>query len=270
MSRYFMYVAYDGSAYHGWQSQPNGTSVQEIVEKSLSTLLRCPVGVTAAGRTDAGVNATNMPVHFDYNGVLPIPSSAPCGTTAEQQLLYKMNRILPRDISVNKIVRVRDDAHARFSAVKRTYYYYVALKKNPFLAKYHLRLTFSVDFGIMNEAAAMLLGTHDFDCFAKAHPDVKTSICTVTRAQWVKISGDVWRLEISADRFLRNMVRAVVGTLLDIGRGKTKPSDLEDILASRNRSRAGESVDGNALFLEEVEYPADIFRIPDNEHQTLN
>ncbi len=270
MSRYFMYVAYDGSAYHGWQSQPNGTSVQEVVEKSLSTLLRCNISVTAAGRTDAGVNASNMPVHFDFNEKLPLPCSAPCGTTAEQQLLYKMNRILPRDISVNNIVRVRNDAHARFSAVKRTYYYYVALKKSPFLTKYHLRLTFHVDFRLMNEAAAMLLGTHDFDCFAKAHPDVKTSICTVSGAQWVKINEDVWRFEISADRFLRNMVRAVVGTMLDIGRGKTKTSELEEILASRNRSRAGESVDGNALFLEKVEYPADVFCVSDNENQILS
>lgn len=259
MSRYFMYISYDGSAYHGWQTQPNGTSVQETVEKCLSVLLGYPTAITAAGRTDAGVNATDMPAHFDVPEELPLTGNNSFDNTPEQQLCYKLNRILPRDISVNKVQRVRGDAHARFSAVKRTYFYYVALRKNPFLAKYHLRLTCPVDFGLMNRAAAMLIGTRDFDCFAKAHPDVKTSVCTVSYAQWTEVREDVWRFEISADRFLRNMVRAIVGTLLDVGRGKTGLDDIEKILASKNRCRAGESVDGKALFLEKVEYPGDIF-----------
>lgn len=259
MNRYFIYISYDGGAYHGWQVQPNGISVQEVLEKSLSTLLGKPTAVTAAGRTDAGVNAASMPVHFDTDGELPAPSGKHPGETAEQHLAYKLNRILPRDIAVGKIVKVRSDAHARFSATMRTYHYYVTLRKNPFLTKYHLRLTYPVNFRLMNEAAAMLLGLHDFDCFAKAHPDVKTSFCTVTKAQWVEIADGEWRFEISADRFLRNMVRAVVGTLLDIGRGKTGIDELRGILDSRNRSRAGESVKGEALFLESVDYPEDIF-----------
>lgn len=259
MKRYFIYLSYDGSKYHGWQIQPNGISVQEVLEKSLTTLLGKQTSVTAAGRTDAGVNASSMPVHFDADEELPMPNKKHPGETPEQHLAYKLNRILPRDIAVNKIVKVNNDAHARFSATKRTYYYYVTLRKNPFLTQYHLRLTYPVNFNLMNEAAKMLLGQHDFDCFAKAHPDVKTSFCTVYKAQWVEISKDEWRFEISADRFLRNMVRAIVGTLLDIGRGKVSINELHEIINSRNRSRAGESVKGEALFLESVEYPEEIF-----------
>lgn len=259
MSRYFLYIAYDGSPYHGWQRQPNGTSVQEVLEKCLSTLLRRDISVTAAGRTDAGVNAAMMPVHFDFDE-LPTPKNRP--QTAEEFLCYKLNRILPRSISANKIVKVSPDAHARFSATRRTYHYYVSLSKNPFRTRYHTFLPYHVDFEMMNKAAAMLPGTRDFDCFAKAHPDVKTSICTVTRAEWIKISDDEWRFEISADRFLRNMVRAIVGTMLDIGRGRTKIEELQQILESRSRSAAGESVPGEALFLYSVEYPDEIFDIP--------
>ena len=185
MKRYFIYLSYDGSKYHGWQIQPNGISVQEVLEKSLTTLLGKQTSVTAAGRTDAGVNASSMPIHFDTDEELPMPNKKHPGETPEQHLAYKLNRILPRDIAVNKIVKVNNDAHARFSATKRTYYYYVTLRKNPFLTQYHLRLTYPVNFNLMNEAAKMLLGRHDFDCFAKAHPDVKTSFCTVDKAQWV-------------------------------------------------------------------------------------
>ncbi len=264
MSRYFLYLSYDGSRYHGWQVQPNGISVQEVVERSLSTLLGQDIGITAAGRTDAGVNATVMPVHFDFDDNLPMLGTAPNGETAAHQLCYKLNRILPRDISANGIAMVRSDAHARFSAVSRTYHYHVALRKNPFLTRYHLLLPFGVDFALMNTAAKLLLGTHDFDCFAKAHPDVKTSICTITEARWVQDSDDDWHFEITADRFLRNMVRATVGTLLDVGRGRTDIAALREILESRNRCRAGESVKGEALFLERVEYPTGIFLSPVN------
>lgn len=260
MARYFAYLSYDGANYHGWQVQPNGNSVQAVVEKSLSLLLRCQTTVTAAGRTDAGVNAEVMPAHFDVCGELPFVGSPRMAgrITAERQLCHKLNSILPRDIAVDKIVRVRDDAHARFSAIRRTYKYFVSLKKNPF-GIYSHRVLVPVDFGLMNEAAALLLGTHDFDCFAKAHPDVKTSICTVSHARWERAGDELWCFEISADRFLRNMVRAVVGTLLEVGCGKRAVSQMLAIMESRNRSLAGESVPGKALFLANVEYPGDIF-----------
>lgn len=260
MARYFVYLSYDGANYHGWQVQPNGESVQAVVERSLSLLLRSRIAVTAAGRTDAGVNAEKMPVHFDVSGDLPFIGSAKIGVnrTAEQQLCYKLNSILPRDIAVKKIVRVKDCAHARFSATRRTYKYYVCLKKNPFRI-YSYRVLVPINFDLMNEAASLLLGTHDFDCFAKAHPDVKTSICTVSHARWELVGDELWCFEISADRFLRNMVRAIVGTLLEIGCGKKDVSQIAPIIVSRNRSLAGESVPGKALFLTNVEYPDEIF-----------
>lgn len=260
MARYFAYLSYDGANYHGWQVQPNGESVQAVVERALSLLLRSCITVTAAGRTDAGVNAEIMPVHFDVSGELPFIGRAKVGANciAEQQLCYKLNSILPRDIAVKKIVRVKDSAHARFSAIRRTYRYFVSLKKDPFRI-YSYRVLMPINFDLMNEAATLLLGTHDFDCFAKAHPDVKTSICTVYHARWEQVGDELWCFEISADRFLRNMVRAVVGTLLEIGCGKKDVSLLIPIMESRNRSLAGESVPGKALFLTNVEYPDEIF-----------
>lgn len=255
-----MFLSYDGAAYHGWQTQPNGVSVQEVVEKCLSVILRQDnIKVTAAGRTDAGVNAIMMPVHFDINGKLPNLGNQAAKHTPEEELQYKLNSFLPQSIAVNKIVAVKNDAHARFSAVSRTYYYNIAVTKKPFLSKYSLYVPYKIDIDAMNTAAAKLLGKHDFDCFAKAHPDVKSSICNVTHAAWKDNHDGTLRFEITADRFLRNMVRAIVGTLLDIGRGKINVNDLGDILESKNRCRAGESVDGKALFLANVVYPEDIF-----------
>lgn len=246
--RYFIYLSYDGTNYHGWQIQPNAISVQQCLNESLSTLLRQNIEVTGAGRTDAGVHAHLMVAHFD--------------TEAEVDtdwLVFKLNRLLPPDISVSNIVRVRDHAHARFDAKARTYHYWVYTKKNPFRRAYAARITFPLDFEKMNQAAALLLDVSDFTSFSKLHTDTKTNICRVTHAEWTQVEDDLWRFEITADRFLRNMVRAVVGTLVEVGRGRLSLDDFKDVIASKNRCAAGDSMPGNALSLVDIRYEEDIF-----------
>lgn len=258
MQRYFITLAYDGTHYHGWQRQPNGISVQETLEKALSTLLRIPVAVTGAGRTDAGVHARTMVAHFDYEG-----------EADGIQLAYKLNRLLPRDVSVFGIEPVDSGLHARFSAVSRTYHYYVHTRKSPFLRHYSCEMRYPLDFHRMNEAAKYLIGEKDFKCFCKAGADVNTTICNLTEARWIPVTGmpsserpqnveageGEWCFVISANRFLRNMVRAVVGTLVDVGRGKLTVEDFRRIVDGGTRSDAGESMPGNALFLWRVDYP---------------
>ena len=244
MNRYFVTFAYDGTNYHGWQIQPNGNSVQEELQHAMSTILRCPIEVVGAGRTDAGVHARRMTAHFEYAGELDC-----C------QLAYKLNRLLPRDISVYDVRHVEPDMHARFSATLRTYHYYVHTHKDPFLRHYSCELHYSLDFGLMNEAASHLLHVDDFGAFCKAHVDVKTTLCRVTEAEWVCDGEGSWHFRISANRFLRNMVRAVVGTLIEVGRHRMTLDEFDSVVASGSRSNAGESMPGNALFLEDVKYP---------------
>ena len=243
MQRYFIYLSYDGTAYHGWQIQPNGNSVQEEMQRALSTLLRREIEIVGAGRTDAGVHARVMVAHFDS------ATDIDC-----RQLAYKLNRLLPRDIAVDRVAPVEEGMHARFSARKRTYHYYVHLHKNPFCRSYSCQLHYELDFGLMNRAAAHLLECSDFAAFCKVHTDVKTTICRVTEARWVDDGDGCWHFVISADRFLRNMVRAVVGTLIDVGRHRLTIEQFKAVVAGKNRSNAGESMPGNALFLENVEY----------------
>lgn len=245
MKRFFISISYDGTAYHGWQVQPNGHSVQAELQRCLSTLLREEIAVTGAGRTDAGVHARCMVAHFDFEQ--PID---------EGQLTYKLNRILPRDISVQKVWEVPNDLHARFSAVSRTYHYYIHTQKDPFLRSYSCELYYSLDFAKMNEAAACLLQYEDFGAFCKSHADVKTTLCQVTQARWVQQSSYSWYFEISANRFLRNMVRAVVGTLIDVGRGRLTVDDFCKVVEGKKRTDAGESMPAHALFLEDVSYGA--------------
>ena len=209
MQRYFVYFKYDGTAYHGWQVQPNAVSVQEKLQDALSTLLREEIQVVGAGRTDTGVHARMMVAHFDTDKDVDGP-----------QLVYKLNRLLPRDISADKVIPVSQDMHARFSARSRTYHYYVHQHKDPFLRHYSCELFYDLDFEKMNEAAAMLLEYDDFAAFCKSNTDVKTTLCDVTEARWVKDGEYSWHFVITANRFLRNMVRAVVGTLVDVGRGR--------------------------------------------------
>ena len=241
--RYFIRLAYDGTSYHGWQIQPNAITVQGELERCLSTILRRPVSIVGAGRTDTGVHARMMYAHFD----VPIEID-------RHQTAYHLNRILPPDIAVYEIEHVADDMHARFSAKSRTYRYYIHTHKTPFCRHYSLETHYRLDFDIMNLAASHLLETHDFAAFCKAGSDVKTTICHVFRASWVEQSRGEWYFEITADRFLRNMVRAVVGTLVDVGRGRLSLEEFKAIIESCSRSNARESMPPQALFLEDITY----------------
>lgn len=241
--RYFVWFGYDGAAYHGWQIQPNGNSVQEELQKGLSTLLREEISVTGAGRTDAGVHARVMVAHFDTEKTLDC-----------RQLAYKLNRLLPQDIAVDRVEQVSDDLHARFSATSRTYHYYIHTRKDPFRRAYSCEMHYDLDFAKMNEAGRILTTYEDFGAFCKAHSDVKTTLCQVTKAEWIQTSDSSWYFEITANRFLRNMVRAVVGTLIDVGRGRLSIDDFKKVIEGKQRSEAGESMPANALFLEEIVY----------------
>lgn len=248
MPRYFIYLSYDGCNYHGWQIQPNAPTVQETIEKALTLLMRHPVSITGAGRTDSGVNASQMVAHVDF----PEPIDT-------QQTTYRLNKMLPPDIAIDKIVEVQTDAHARFDATSRRYRYYISTAKEPFSRRYSCRVMGDIDFEAMNNAAATLLHYTDFTSFSKLHTDTKTNNCKVTSAQWQQVSPTQWVFEIEADRFLRNMVRAIVGTLLMVGRGKITLERFKEIIEKKERSEAGDSAMGQALFLEEVKYPEEIF-----------
>ncbi|MDR1746890.1 MAG: tRNA pseudouridine(38-40) synthase TruA [Tannerella sp.] len=249
MNRYFTYITYDGTRYCGWQRQPNGLSVQQELEEALATALQQPVPVVGAGRTDAGVHAVGMAAHFD----LPEPA----GDLPE--LAEKLNRLLPCDIAVRNIAAVRDDAHARFDALARTYKYYVSSVKNPFNRAWVCRMQLrNMDFGRMNEACLALYEYTDFTSFSKLHTDVKTNNCRIQHAEWTQ-EGDVWVFTITADRFLRNMVRAIVGTLLEIGRGKRTVDEFRQLIEAKDRCRAGTSASACGLSLVAIDYPDELF-----------
>ena len=245
--RYFITFSYDGGRYHGWQIQPSGDSVQARLQWALSLLLRREIVVTGAGRTDAGVHARMMIAHFDLTDLqIDCP-----------QLVYKLNRLLPFDISVSHITPVADTLHARFSATSRMYRYYVHTAKNPFLRNTSCELHYALDFNKMNEAARVLLEYDDFGAFCKSHADVKTTLCHVMTAEWHQVDATSWYFEIRANRFLRNMVRAVVGTLIDVGRGRVTIDGLRRIIEGKQRTAAGESMPAHALFLEDITYDAE-------------
>ena len=307
--RYFLCLSYDGSAFCGWQIQPSSPSVQACLEAALSRLLGAPVAVTGAGRTDTGVHAVNYVAHFDWDAPLPFEAS---------DFIYKLNAILPHGIAIQKICEVAPEMHARFSATRREYTYFIHRQKDPFLRSYSWYCGYpNLDFDAMNEACRHLLGTHDFSCFEKTGGDNKTSICTVSTAFWAPytpthiqlmqpegegpetafaslrplpppnpsaikqacspkspsagpsllqdrgwtwVSGpspsgqNYWYFRIAADRFLRNMVRATVGSLIEVGRGKHSPEWIAELIAGGTRGDAGESVPGHALFLNKVSY----------------
>ena len=247
--RYFIYLAYDGTNYHGWQIQPNGISVQECLMKALATFLRREIEVIGAGRTDAGVHATLMVAHFDFEG----------DALDVELVADKLNRLLPPDISVYQVRRVKSDAHARFDATARTYKYYITTSKNPFNRQYRCRIHGNLDFKRMNEAAQELFGYSDFTSVSKLHTDVRTNICRITMAEWTQVDEVTWVFTIRADRFLRNMVRAIVGTLLEVGRGKMTVRDFKQVIELQDRGKAGTSAPGQALFLVNVEYPENLF-----------
>lgn len=246
--RYFIYFSYNGAAYVGWQMQPNGLSVQEVMQKAFSTVLRDEIEIVAAGRTDAGVHAKRMVAHADMD-ISPFSPS---------DLIGKMNSFLPDDIAVSNILEVKPDAHARFDAVSRRYEYHLITEKNVFLNEYAMRVFHPLDFEAMNRAAETLFSYIDFTSFSKLHTDVKTNNCKIIHAQWT-FEKDRWVFTIEANRFLRNMVRAIVGTLLEVGRGKMSVEEFKQVIEAKNRCKAGISVPGKGLYLVNVEYPKDIF-----------
>ncbi len=259
--RYCITFSYDGAPFSGYQVQTSAPSVQEALQKSLSTLLREDIQVTGAGRTDSKVNAVRYVAHFDFEGD---------GLT--ESFVYKINAILPREITVHEVMCVSGDFHARFSARCRTYKYFLHRGKDPFAARFSYRCPYTLDVEKMNRAAAMIVGKGDFSCFEKTGGNNATSICTVYEAHWDRYTpthvgeldfpcteGDYLVFTISADRFLRNMVRSVVGTLMDIGRGRHDESWISEVLSSHDRSHAGESVPGHALFLCGIRYPEELY-----------
>ena len=253
--RYFIELSYDGTAYHGWQVQPNGVSVQGTLQQALSTLLRTDVPITGAGRTDTGVHAAMMVAHFDIDKLPATPvKEGDEQQSAMDYMVYRLNGMLPRDIAIHRIYPVADDMHARFSAIARTYYYYVHTRKSPFLNNYSWRLVHEPDFEAMNRAAATLFDYTDFTSFSKVNTDTKTNICRIMRAEWVQMGPFEWRFEIQADRFLRNMVRAIVGTLMEVGRGTLTLEGFRQVIEQKDRCAAGDSVPARGLFLQEVKY----------------
>ena len=250
--RYFIRFAYDGTAFHGSQRQPNGITVQETMEQALAMIFREEIPLTFAGRTDAGVHAREMYAHFDHaNCQLPIAN--------RQNLLFRLNGILPDSIAIFDIYPVTDDAHARFSAVRRTYEYHIVDHKDPFLCTQATRVRPGLDFAAMNEAAQLLIGKQDFASFCRTNTDVKTTICDLTQAEWRELGNGHAVFTIAADRFLRNMVRAVVGTLFEVGRGKMTKEQFAEVIAQHNRCAAGDSAPAEGLYLTKVEYPKELF-----------
>ena len=292
--RYFIYLSYDGARYHGWQIQPNANSVQAELTRAVSIINGCNTEVVGAGRTDTGVNARMMVAHFDSDLILDIETA------------IRINRILPQDIAVQKICRVSDEAHARFSATSRTYQYFIHTDRDPFNRNYSFHITFPISIEKMNEAASRLFNYTDFTSFSKLHTDTKTNNCTIMQAHWDIYRGsrvqefnhselsepsefsefsefsklselsELSKLSklskpfdsegtpnqmvftIQADRFLRNMVRAIVGTLIDVGRGQITVDEFCKIIEKKDRCSAGMSVPGNALFLTDIQYPPHI------------
>lgn len=244
--RYFIEIAYNGAQYCGWQIQPNASTVQEVLQKKLSILVQRDIKVVGAGRTDTGVHAKQLFAHFDIDEIK---------NTSE--LIFRLNSFLPNDISVVNLFQVKDDAHARFDATQRAYQYVISLKKNPFLEGLAFQIHNKPDVKLMNEAAKTLLNYNNFKCFSRSKTDVKTYNCTIEEAYWKEEENQLI-FTISADRFLRNMVRAIVGTLLDVGYHKTSIEEWHQIIQTKDRSKAGASAPAHGLYLTRVHYPETI------------
>lgn len=251
--KYFIQFSYFGKSYHGWQRQPNAITVQQVLEKALSTLMRHPIETVGAGRTDAGVHAKAMFAHFETDA---IGTDEIDGMT---ELVYRLNAFLPPAIAVQHIFEVSDTAHARFDATERTYEYWVVQEKKPFYSDSAHYFKYPLDIQSMNEAAAIFLEYGDFEAFSKSKTDVKTYRCRIKKAIWER-QGDKLVFTITADRFLRNMVRAMVGTLLEVGMKKRSPADVKRIINSKDRSQAGPSVPAKGLYLTSVRYPENLIR----------
>lgn len=283
--RIFADLAYRGAAFHGWQIQPHDISVQETVENALSRILRRRVTVTGAGRTDTGVNASRMIAHFDLEESEALKIFGQSGTAKTQEeksgitfasyppampqdgyqsFMRSLNSLCGRDISIYSLAKVCDNAHARFDACERVYRYFITADKNPFIGPMAMKMASLPDFNRMNSAARRLLGVRDFTSFSKLHSGAKTNICDLHTAQWREVAGlpGLWCFEISADRFLRNMVRAVTGTLIEVGRGARPEEWISEVLEARDRCAAGTSLPGEPLFLHDIIYPSEIYTPP--------
>lgn len=246
--RYFLQLAYNGSDHSGWQVQPNAPSIQQDISDAMARIFRHDIDLIGCGRTDTGVHAKDFYAHFDTE-TLPLDAV---------DLMYKLNSMLHPNIALKRLLRVTDDAHARFDATERSYAYLITTQKDPFITQFAYRFDVNLDLNAMNEACKLLIGKKDFGCFCKSRAQNMTDICDVRQATWSQ-DGNVIRFNISADRFLRNMVRAIVGTMLDIGQGRTTLDEFSQILASGDRSEAGRSVPAHGLYLVRVQYPAHIF-----------
>ncbi|MFN8274695.1 MAG: tRNA pseudouridine(38-40) synthase TruA [Flavobacteriaceae bacterium] len=240
--RYFIQFSYNGTQYHGWQIQPQARSVQQTLTHALNTLLSEKFEITGAGRTDSGVHAQMMYAHFDYERALP------------ENLTHKLNSFLPKDIAVQKVLAVSDEAHARFDATARTYQYHIHQQKNVFLDGLSWFYGKELNVEAMNAAAQLLLSHTDFECFSKVHTEVYTFDCAISEAYWT-VHEDRLTFTITANRFLRNMVRAIVGTLLEVGRNQMSTAEFQQVLDSKNRSEAGVSVPAHGLYLTNIVYP---------------
>ena len=246
--RYFIELSYNGKNYHGWQIQPNEISIQETIEKAMSVLLKEDLSVVGCGRTDTGVHASQFFLHFDCQS--PID---------KEKLKFRLNSFLPEDIAIFQIISVDNDAHARFQAMSRSYQYKISLEKDVFQKDLSLEISHSaLDVDMMNKAAIMLMDYTDFKCFSRSKTDVKTYECSITEAYW-EAQGNQLIFNISANRFLRNMVRAIVGTLLEVGKGRMSLEGFKNVIESRDRKMAGASVKAKGLFLTAVVYPKHIF-----------
>jgi tRNA pseudouridine38-40 synthase len=247
--RFFIELSYDGTNYHGWQTQPNATTVQEVLNKALTTILRQPVETVGCGRTDTGVHAKEFFAHFDVEGLI-VDS---LWSVVKEGLIRSVNAILSFDIAIKDIKPVGPTAHARFDATLRSYEYRIHFNKDPFKHGYSWLLRDEPDIDLMNQAAKIIMEYTDFSCFSKSNTQVKTNNCKITNAEWVKTGGAIV-FRISADRFLRNMVRAIVGTLLQVGKKEIEPYQVRAVIQSKNRSKAGISVPACGLYLTEVKY----------------
>lgn len=256
MSRYFVRLAFVGSRFHGWQIQENADSVQQHLNQAFSVVLREDIQITGCGRTDTGVHAKDYFAHYDFSGRHSLKEI--------QDLIYKLNRFLPQDIVIKDIMSVTPDAHARFSALSRTYEYYISREKDPFSEGFSYYIFGKLDIDLMNKGADLLMTFTDFSSFAKSGTKVKTNLCHLNYARWEQ-NGDQLVLRINANRFLRNMVRAIVGTLIDLGRGTINLNMMQEIIEQKSRSAAGFSVPACGLFLTQIEYPQDIFLPADHE-----
>jgi tRNA pseudouridine38-40 synthase len=248
--RYFIELAFDGTDFHGWQIQPGADTVQETLNHAIGTLVGEPVNLVGCGRTDAGVHAAHFVAHFDVGSKI----------TDCNQLVYRLNRFICKPVRIDRVEQVNPDFHARFHATSRTYLYLISRGKSAFMGDFSWSMTLPMDVAAMNDACRVITGKHDFTSFSKLHTDVRTNICEVAEAVWQEHSGYL-AFRIRSDRFLRNMVRAIVGTLLEVGKGRMDPSQVENILQAKNRSEAGMSVPARGLYLIKVDYPQEIFRV---------